>query len=75
VVGSVMEKKLKQDLYIRICRDSGYSMDAIKASCFVAGMLKCSPLEIWLSMPSFSVMEDIAKGVHPICNNSTNKGG
>jgi len=61
------ERKLIQDLYLRVCRDCRYTMDAVRVAHFVAGMLNTSALVVWIAMPSFSVMEEIAAGSHPAC--------
>lgn len=54
-----------QKVYIRVCRDSGFKMDGVQAATLAAKVIGCSPLEIWLAMPSLNVMDQIAKGDHP----------
>jgi hypothetical protein len=54
-----------QQVFIQVCRDSRFSMDAADAAHFAAKMLDCDPLEIWFAMSSFSIMEEIARGTHP----------
>ena len=54
-----------QRLYVRYCADSLFRMDAIKAAQFTARVLGIHPLEFWLAMPSWEVMEEIAAGRHP----------
>jgi hypothetical protein len=61
------ERKTVQDVFIRVCRDSGYSMNAIKAAGVAAAAMKCHPLDVWLAMPSLYVMDEIAAGTHPAC--------
>ena len=62
-------RKQIQDLFVRCCRDSNWTGDAIKMAIFTANILKIDPLEVWLAMPSLSVMEDIANHNHPVCDN------
>jgi len=59
------DRKTRQDVFIRVCRDSKFTMDAVKAATFAALVLDCHPLEIWLAMPDFNTMERIADGSHP----------
>jgi len=59
-----------QQLFIRICRDTKFKMSAIDAAYLAAKVLDCHPLEIWLAMPSFDTMEEIANGSHLICKNN-----
>ena len=58
-------RKLVQDVFIRVCRDSKFRLSTVRAASLVATMLKTHPLAVWLAMPSYSVMEEIACGVHP----------
>lgn len=60
-----MNRKLVQDIYIRVCRDSLFSLPAVRAAALAAMILKTHPLAIWLAMPSYDVMEEIARGQHP----------
>jgi hypothetical protein len=60
-----MGRELIQSVFIRVCRDSGFGLDAVRAADLTAMMLGLHPLEIWIAMPSFSVMEEIAAGRHP----------
>lgn len=60
------ENALKiRSLYLRVCRDSRYTISSGNAAILVAQMLGISPLEVWVAMPSLSVMDEIAAGAHP----------
>lgn len=59
------ERILRQDVFIRVCRDSGYQMDARNAAILAAKVVGCHPLDIWKAMPDLSVMARIARGEHP----------
>lgn len=61
----MLDRKLRQDVYIRVCRDSGFTLDYVRASVIAAMMLKCSPLEIFFALPGLPVAEQIADGTHP----------
>lgn len=57
-----------QRFYIRVCKDSGFGLDSIRAATLTAQAFRCSPLEVWLAMPSLDVMDEIAAGKHPAVN-------
>jgi hypothetical protein len=61
------ERKLRQDVFIRVCRDSGFTMDTIRAAQLAARVAKCDPLEIWIAVGDLLSMERIASGSHPCC--------
>jgi hypothetical protein len=71
LIADLAERQLIQQLYIRVCRDSGFRFDAVRAAQFVGEMLNTSALVVWLAMPSFSVMEEIAAGRHPAARRPT----
>jgi hypothetical protein len=58
-------RELLQSLFIRVCRESGFKLDSVTAATLVAKTLGVSPLEIWVAMPSLTVMDEIAAGTHP----------
>lgn len=60
-----MERKAIQDLFIRLCRDSGFSLDTVRAMQFTALVANIHPLEVWMALPSLDVAEAIAAGKHP----------
>lgn len=62
-------RKYVQMAYIRVCRDSGWRFDYIRAAHFTADLLKISALEVWTQFSSLDIMEQVAKGEHPIVNN------
>lgn len=63
------DRKLAQDIFIRVCRDAQFRLPTHRAAALAAMMLSTHPLAIWLAMPSYSVMEEIACGVHPATRN------
>lgn len=64
-----MTRKEIQMAYIRVCRDSGWRMDYIRAAHFVAKLYGISPIEVWIEFGDLKAMESIAKGEHPAVNN------
>lgn len=62
-----MRDSMMQQAFIRVFRDSGYRIDAVRAAILVGMMLHCHPLQVWLAMPSLDVMNAIAAGEHPAC--------
>lgn len=60
------DRKLKQDVYIRVCKDSGFQLEATRAAILAANIIGCHPLEIWIAL-DLSNMERIASGEHPVC--------
>lgn len=62
------ERKLAQDVYIRVCKDSGFQLDLFTAVHLAAGALGISSMELWVRMGiDLAVMEQIALGKHPAC--------
>lgn len=60
------DRKLKQDIYIRVCKDSGFQLEATRAAILAANVIGCHPLEIWMALDMY-YMEKIASGEHPVC--------
>lgn len=60
-----MDRKSRQDAFIRVCQDSGFQLETDRAAHLAGSVVGCSALEIWLAMPSMSVMDEIAAGTHP----------
>ncbi len=60
------DHQLVRDCFIRVCRDSKFMIGPLMAAELTASMVKTHPLLVWTAFPSFSVMEDIADGTHPI---------
>ena len=62
------DRKLKQDLYIRACKDSGWQLDYIEAAKLVGKIFNCHPFEVYAAFGDMSNMQKVAKGEHPACN-------
>ena len=60
------DRKTVQNLYIRICKDSGFYLNYIGAAILTGKVLNISPIEVWCHMGSFDTMQRIAKGTHPV---------
>lgn len=69
---SVYSREYIQKMFIRVCRDSGFTMEYIKATIFAGEILKISPIEVWTSFGSLDTMEEIAKGIHPVLKRQSN---
>lgn len=65
------DRKLKQEVYIRICKDSNFTMEFDQAARVAGLMLKCHPLEFWIAM-DIKIMQQIAAGTHPVCKGNKN---
>lgn len=63
---AAVARDLVQQVFIRVCRDSGFTLATQEAAALAAGALGLSPLQIWMAMPSLDVMDKIAAGTHPI---------
>ena len=61
-------RKLRRDLYVRVCRDSGFRMPYDRAAAFVGDMLHTSALDVWIAFSGTDVMQEIASGTHPVCH-------
>ena len=62
-------RNLKQDAYIRICKDSDFQLDYLNAAILTAKVIGCHPLEVWMAL-DFYYMQKIATGNHPVCENN-----
>jgi hypothetical protein len=60
------ERKLKQEVFIRVCKDSGFMLSSTDAAILAAKVLKCNPIEIMIAL-DFDLMNRIASGEHPVC--------
>lgn len=58
------ERKIIQECYIRICRDSGFKLSATAAAALAAAAVKISAFEVLVAV-GFDNMSDIAAGNHP----------
>ena len=61
-------RKLKQDLYVRVCKDYGWQIDYIEAAKLVSRILKCNPFDVYDVFGDFDTMHKISKGEHLICD-------
>ncbi|MDB5707879.1 MAG: hypothetical protein JWN66_4995 [Sphingomonas bacterium] len=59
-----------QQVYIRVCRDSGFQLDYLQAANLAAKVLGKHPLDVWIAMPCLDVMREIAVGEHPAARRS-----
>lgn len=64
-----LDRKLTQDIFMRVCRDSGFTATPLMAADLTASMMKTHPLLVWATFPSFDVMQEIAAGTHPAVTN------
>ena len=62
------DRKLKQDLYIRVCKDSGWQLEYIQAAKLVGKILNCHPFEVYAAFGDMDNMQKVAAGEHPVCN-------
>lgn len=61
------DRELTQDIFIRVCRDSGWRLDMYRAAALAAKVLGKHPMDIWIAMPDLQTLERIASGQHPVC--------
>lgn len=62
---SETDRKMVQDLYIRVCRDSGFGLPFERAAAFVGDMLGTTALDVWVRMGvTTDDMMEIAAGKH-----------
>lgn len=54
-----------QQVYIRVCRDSGFKLDWIRATNLTASIVGKHPMDVWIAIGTIDVMEAIAQGEHP----------
>lgn len=62
---SMTKRETLQQLFIRVCRDSGFTLEATRAASLAAKIANTHPLNVWMAMPDLSTMERIAAGAHP----------
>lgn len=63
----VHSRKTVQDVFIRVCRDSMWQIDAINAAKLTASVVGKHPLQVWSDVGSLDIMNQIAAGTHPVC--------
>ncbi len=59
------DKRTIMRLFIRVCEDSGFALDEIRASHLVGSILNIMPLQVWLAFGDLRNMARIANGTHP----------
>jgi hypothetical protein len=59
------ERKKIQDTYIRVCRDSGFQLEATRAAVLTSEVMGVHALQVWNAMQSFDNMQRVASGEHP----------
>lgn len=62
----MIDRKLRQDIYLRVCKDSGYQLDMVDAAILAADVIGCHPLDIWMALDIDNMIR-IADGTHPVC--------
>lgn len=60
-----MTREQIQQVFIRTCRDSGFSLESSRAANVAARVANISPLEVWTAIGSLEMMDRIASGEHP----------
>jgi hypothetical protein len=64
-------RKHIQDVFIRIARDSGFSLSGTDVAIFAGQLLNCSPFTVYAAFGSFDTMNTVADGTHPIHKEKT----
>lgn len=59
------DRTTMQQVFVRVCRDSGFQLDTDRACKLAAKVVGKHPLDIWMAMPGLDVMDAIARGEHP----------
>lgn len=59
------ERELWRQVFIRVCRDSGFQLSAERACHLTGQIVGAHPLLVWSAFPSMEVMREIAAGSHP----------
>ena len=66
-------RKRVQEAFIRVCRDSGFGLEASRAAAIAAGVLGIHPLEVWTAIGDLATMDRIAAGNHPAAHRMANQ--
>ena len=56
-----------QNAYIRVCRDSHFTLDWVVAAQLAGKMMDTNALGVWTTFGSLDTMREIARGEHPVC--------
>jgi hypothetical protein len=59
------DREIRQQAFIRVCRDSGFSLEASRAANIAAKVVGRHPLDIWTAFSGLDVMDRIASGDYP----------
>lgn len=59
------DRKLHQEIFLRVCKDSGFKMTATDAAIFAAEIIKSHALLVWAAFSDLGLMERLADGTHP----------
>lgn len=70
---SRIDRETIQQVYIRVCRDSGFQLGMDRACQLAARIVGKHPLDIWLAMPGLNVMFEIAAGTHPAAHRDSDR--
>lgn len=60
----MFDRKLIQDVYIRVCKDSGFQLDYVAAADLAARVVNCTPLDVMIAFGLDNMMS-VADGSHP----------
>jgi hypothetical protein len=66
----IVSRSTMQQVYIRLCRDSCFTIDAVRAAQLAAAVCNVHPLQIWLAL-DWDTMQRIAAGTHPLTRSAT----
>lgn len=69
-MGERPDRKTIQDIYIRICRDSGFQLSWDRAAHLAGQVGGFHALDVWNAMPSLDTMRQIAAGEHPAAHST-----
>ena len=53
---------MRREVYIRICRDSGFSLPYDRAAALTGQVTNTHPMQVWAAFPYLSAMQEIATG-------------
>lgn len=66
--------KFIQEAFIRIARDSGFTMDGVEVAIFTGQLLNCSPFTVYAAFSNMDTMNAVANGSHPAVKKVENSG-
>ena len=59
------DRETIQKLFIRVCRDSSFSLEHTRAAHLVGSILGKSAIEVWIAFSDLDTMRRISTGEHP----------